>query len=108
MVLHGGPEHVGLGVEDLRPLVQRAGGEDLVEQADQLGRVLAAAHRGGEAVVGQPFGVSDDPGQRRPVALTLLTDQPECPTVAGGVVVHGRVAHRLSVGRSRCEPPSRG
>ena len=90
------PEHVGLGVEDLGPLLERLRGEDLVEQADELGRVLAAARRRREALVGEPLGVADDAGQRRPVALALLADEPERLAVAGDVVVHRRVAHLLA------------
>src|SRR5437867_3791204 len=37
--LHGRPPHAG-AVEDRAPLGERAGGEDLVEQADQLGAVF--------------------------------------------------------------------
>ena len=90
----GRPEEVGFGGEHLGPLVQRLGGEDPVQHADQLRCVGRPLPGSGEPLVVQPLRVADSPGQWRPVALALQTDDPEPSAAARRVVVHGRIAHR--------------
>ena len=49
------------------------------------------------AGIGQPVGPPDRAAQRGPVTITLQTHNPKPPPVAGHVVVHARVAHRLAL-----------
>src|SRR5437762_1549283 len=65
--LHGRPPHAG-AVEDRAPLGERAGGEDLVEQLNQLGAVLAPGPHGREARILEPVGTLDGAQQVGPVA----------------------------------------
>ena len=103
--VHRGPEEVGLFGKYLDPLVQRPGGEDPVQHADQVRGVGSPLPGPGEPFVVQPFGMADHPGQRRPVALAFQADDPEPSTAARRVVVHGGVAHRSSLpGLQGCAP----
>ena len=99
------PEHLGLFVEGGPPFVQGPGGEDLVEQADQLGRVPPPGARVFEALVVQPLGVSDDARQGRPVAVALEAHDPKGAPVAGHVVVQGRAVHRLARADAQAPAP---
>ena len=91
------PEEIRLAGEDLRPLLERPGREDLVQLRNQLHRVDGPRTGIGEAGVGQPLGTADGTTQRGPVPVYVEPDDPESPPVRGGVVVHARVAHRLAL-----------
>jgi hypothetical protein len=69
--LYWRPPQVRLRAEDLSPLFTALGGEDLVEQRDQLAGVLRPVGKGPEAGVFDPFRVTHDPRQRRPVPFSL-------------------------------------
>ena len=65
-------------------------------RATSSGRWRRGSRAGGEARVLDPLGMPDHPGQRRPVAVAFEPDDPEPAAVPRGVVVDGRVAHRLA------------
>ena len=80
--LHRRPPHAGR-VEAPAPLLGGLGGEDGVEQRDQLADVVAPRLHGGEAGIGEPFGSRDGAHEVGPVPLALQTEEPEPPAVAG-------------------------
>ena len=59
--------------------------------------LTARLQRRVEARIGQPVGPADGAAQRRPVPTRLQADDPEPSPVAGRVVVHARIAHRLAL-----------
>src|SRR5208337_1693358 len=91
------PEEIGLGRKDLRPFVQRTGRKDRVQLGDQFRPVDEAGTGIAESWVVQPLGAADRATQRGPVPIAFEPDDPEPPAVAGGVVVHARVAHGFAL-----------
>ena len=59
----GAQNNSGSAAKGLGPFVERLGGEDLVELDDQAGCVVAAPAGGGVALVCEPVGPFDRPGE---------------------------------------------
>src|SRR5579885_575421 len=91
-------------VEDRAPLGERAGGEDRVQQADQLGGVVPAVAHGGEARIVEPLRPLDGAHEVGPVTLPLQAQEEEPAAVARAVGADHGVRRRRARDRRRLEP----
>ena len=87
--LHRPPPHVVAG-EHLGPVVQRSGGERLVERGDEHAPVAANRSGVGEPLVGQQVGPADRRQHCRQVAVGLDADEHEPAAIPGPVGVEQR------------------
>src|SRR5579875_1473748 len=91
-------------VDDRAARGERAGGEDRVQQADQLGGVVPAVAHGGEARIVEPLRPLDGAHEVGPVTLPLQAQEEEPAAVARAVGADHGVRRRRARDRRRLEP----